>query len=438
MLSGISAVLWGSSVLMALMLTSLPVFVAFMIINLIAVMYMLGAPAFSMLANSFYETTTSTSLVTIPLFILMGEVLFRSHAVDVLFRSIDTLIGRVKGRQYVLSIALATVFSALSGAAMGVAAMMGRSLLPGMVKRGYDPVLSAGNILAGASLAPLIPPSVLAIIVGTLAGVSIAELLIAGIIPGLVLAALFLIYTYIRVYLNPDLAPQDTADELAKAYTAQDKWLAVARTLPFGLVILSVMGTILSGMATPNEAGAVGVFGSVVAAAIYRRLSFRMLAESIASAAKISSMILIIMASAKLFSQMLAFSGGATAMTHWIVNLGYSKWLMLLILLLLPFVLCMFIDQVALMLIILPIYKLVLAQFGFDPLWFWLLFLINITVGGLTPPFGYTLFALKGAWAEGTLGQVYRAAIPFVGLFILGVVIMALFPGLVTFLPNLL
>lgn len=438
MLSGISAVLWGSGVLMALMLTSLPVFISFMVINLIAALYMLGAPAYSMLANSIYETTTSISLVSIPLFILMGEVLFRSNAVDVLFRSIDTLIGRVKGRQYVLSIALATVFSALSGAAMGVAAMMGRSLLPGMIKRGYDPVLSAGNILAGASLAPLIPPSVLTIIVGTLAGVSIAELLVAGIIPGLILAILFLAYTYIRVYLNPKLAPEDTAAELEVVYTAKDKWLAVVRILPFGLVILLVMGTILLGIATPNEAGAMGVVGSILAAAIYRSLSMKMLVQSITSAVKISSMILIIMASAKLFSQMLAFSGGATAITHWIVDLGYSKWIMLLVLQFLPFVLCMFIDQIALMLIIVPIYKPVLAQLGFDPLWFWLIFLINITVGGLTPPFGYTLFALKGAWSGGTLGQVYKASIPFVGIFILGMVLMAVFPGLITFLPNLI
>lgn len=438
MISGISAVLWAAGVLLALMLTSLPVFIAFMLVNLIAVLFLLGAPAYSMLANSLYETTTSSALITIPLFILMGEVLFRSGAVDVLFRSIDTLIGRVKGRQYVLSIALSTVFSALSGAAMGVAAMMGRSLLPGMIRRGYDPILSAGNILAGASLAPLIPPSVLAIIVGTLAGVSIAELLIAGIIPGLFFAILFLLYTFIRVALNPALAPKSTEDELSDHIKAADRIKALIKILPFSLVIVLVMGTILAGIATPNEAGAMGVLGAIVAAAIYKRFSWRILAESLTSAAKISSMILIIMASAKLFSQMLAFTGGATALTKWIVALGLSKWLMLAILQLLPFILCMFIDQIALMLIIVPIYKPVLAQLGFDPLWFWLLFLINITIGGLTPPFGYTLFALKGSWSEGTLSQVYRAAIPFVGIFILGLIILALFPGMITFLPRLI
>ena len=190
---GIPALVAGVGLLLAFLSTGMPVFVGFFLINLLTVVLFIGPAGYGMFVNSLYETTTTQSLATIPLFILMGEILFRSNSVEMLFRSIDTLIGRVKGRQYVLGIALATVFSTLSGAAMGVAAMLGRSLLPGMISRGYNPRLSAGVILAGACLAPLIPPSILTIIVGTLAGVSIAGLLIAGIIPGLVFAALFLV-----------------------------------------------------------------------------------------------------------------------------------------------------------------------------------------------------------------------------------------------------
>jgi tripartite ATP-independent transporter DctM subunit len=436
MITGIPAVLAGAGLLLLFMLLGMPVFVAFMLVNLIAVFALLGPAGFGMLASSFYDTTTSGSLVTIPLFILMGEILFRSNAVDVLFRSMDELIGHIRGRQYVLSIALATIFSTLSGAAMGVAAMLGRSLLPGMIARGYDPKLSAGNILAGASLAPLVPPSVLVIIIGTLASVSIAGLLVAGILPGLMFAGLFLIYTFVRIRLNPKLTPE--SETIDREVTARDKVMAVVRMLPFSVIIISVMGFILMGIATPNEAGAMGVVGALIAAAIYRRLNYRMVVDSVGSAAMISAMILIIMASSKLFSQLLAFTGGASALTEWVAAMEYAPWIMLVILMALPFVLCMFIDQIALMLIIIPIYKPIIEILGFDPLWFWLLFLVNITVGGMTPPFGYTLFALKSAWTEGTLMQVYGAAWPFVLLFLFGMVLLAIFPALATYLPSLL
>lgn len=434
MIEGIPAVLAGVGLLLLFMAAGMPVFVAFLTVNMGAALLVLGPAGFGMFSGSFYETATNSTLVTIPLFILMGELLFRSRAVDVLFQSIDTLIGRVPGRQYVLSIVLATVFSTLSGAAMGVAAMLGRSLLPGMIARGYDARLSVGTILAGASLAPLIPPSVLVIIIGTLAGVSIAGLLIAGIIPGLILAGLFTTYVFLRIWRNPSLAPQN--DEATRRVEFKDALIAVARLLPFTIIIVSVMGLILAGVATPTEAGAMGVLGALMTAAIYRNLSVKMVLESLGGSVKISAMILIIMASSKLFSQLLAFSGGASALTAWIVGLDVSPWLMLVLLMVLPFILCMFIDQIALMLIVIPIYLPIIDSFGYDPIWFWLLFLVNITVGGITPPFGYTLFALKSAWSEGSLSTVFAAAWPFVALFILGMIILAVAPGLTTYLPS--
>ncbi|WP_121632691.1 TRAP transporter large permease [Tropicibacter alexandrii] len=434
MIEGIPAVLAGVGLLLLFMAAGMPVFVAFLTVNMGATLLVLGPAGFGMFSGSFYETATNSTLVTIPLFILMGELLFRSRAVDVLFQSIDTLIGRVPGRQYVLSIVLATVFSTLSGAAMGVAAMLGRSLLPGMIARGYDARLSVGTILAGASLAPLIPPSVLVIIIGTLAGVSIAGLLIAGIIPGLIFAGLFTTYVFLRIWRNPSLAPQN--DEATRRVEFKDALIAVARLLPFTIIIVSVMGLILAGVATPTEAGAMGVLGALMTAAIYRNLSVKMVLESLGGSVKISAMILIIMASSKLFSQLLAFSGGASALTAWIVGLDVSPWLMLVLLMVLPFILCMFIDQIALMLIVIPIYLPIIDSFGYDPIWFWLLFLVNITVGGITPPFGYTLFALKSAWSEGSLSTVFAAAWPFVALFILGMIILAVAPGLTTYLPS--
>ena len=203
----------GIVLLVALFMTGAPIFLAFLIIIVSGVVMLLGNSAFGMVVNSIYETGTTASLGTVPLFILLGEILFRSGCMEVLLNSIDKLVGRVRGRQYILSISLSTVLGALSGSAIAVGAMLGRSLLPIMRGRGYDTKLSIGTILAGACLAPIIPPSILAIIVGTLADVSIASLLIAGVIPGIFLAGLFIAACLIKVRLNPSLAPTEEEGE---------------------------------------------------------------------------------------------------------------------------------------------------------------------------------------------------------------------------------
>ena len=366
--------------LMAAFLTGAPLFVAFLVINLAGVAIFLGPAAFGMVANSIFDTANYADLATIPLFVLMAEILFRSGSVDILFDAVDKLVGRMKGRQYVLTISLSTVFGALSGSGMAVAAMLARTLFPTMRNRGYDTKLSIGTMLAGASLAPIIPPSVLAIVIGTLSNTSIAGLLIGGIIPGLLLAGLFLLYTMVRVKLNPELAPDDADDVIERVPTAE-KLRAVASCLPFGLIIFSVMGFIMFGIATPSEAAATGVLASLITAAYYRRLNFSMIVESLGTSAFITSMILLIMASSRMFSQLLAFSGATTELTNLIVSLDWSPMLMLFIMMLIPFILCMFIDQIALMLVVIPIYQPLLSTLGFDPVWFWLIMLLNVTVG---------------------------------------------------------
>lgn len=423
--------------LLAAFMTGAPLFVAFLLINIAGVMMFLGQPGFGMVANSIFDTTNNPDLSAIPLFILMAELLFRSGAIDILFDAVDKLIGRMKGRQYVLTVALSTVFGALSGMAMAVAAMMARSLYPAMVKRGYDSKLAIGNILAGASLAPIIPPSVLAIIVGTLANVSIAGLLIGGILPGLMLAGLFLGYTLLRVKFNPALAP-DTADDDAPRASAGEKLRALASCLPFGLIIFSVMGFIMLGIATPSESAATGVLGALLVAAFYRRLNWKMIIESVGTAAFITSMIIIIMASSRMFSQLLAFTGSTQQLTQLIVALDWPAYLMLFMMMLIPFLLCMFIDQIALMLIIIPIYQPLLATLGFDPVWFWLIMLLNVTVGGISPPFGYVIFAFQGSADRVSITEVFAASWPFVALFVVGMVILAAVPELALYLPSLI
>lgn len=422
-------------ILVTLFLAGVPVFLAFLVMNVAGVVMLIGPRGFGLVANSMFTTATTGTLTAIALFVLMGEILFRSGATDVLFKAMDRIIGRVMGRQFVLAGVLSAIFGALSGSNMAVSAMMARTIFPGMVARGYDRKLSIGMILGGASLAPVIPPSVLVIIIATLANVSVAKLLIAGVVPGLVLAALFIGYTLVRVTLKPSLAPSET-DEPAEADGSA--WRALASCLPFLIVVGAIMGLILGGVATPSESAATGVVGAMLTAAIFRRLSVGMLLEALRAAVLITSMILVIMASSTLFSQLLAMSGASGALTSAVSNLGLSPWLMCIVLLGLVFGFCLFVDQVAVMLVIIPIYQPLVETLNFDPLWFWLLMLLNVTVGGITPPFGYAMFAFKGAATGVTMDELFDATWPFVGLFLLGMLAVGLIPGLATWLPSLL
>ncbi len=423
------------AVLLGLMALGLPVFIAFLIVNILGVGLLFGSRAFGLFANSLYETATSESLVAIPLFILLGEILFRSGSVEVLFNSVNTLIGGMRGRLYVVVIALSAIFGALSGSAVAVAAMLGRSVYPRMTERGYDRSLSASVILGGASLAPIIPPSLLVVVVGSLVkDVSIAGLLIAGIGPGILLALMMLGHVGLAMWRRPSVAPTDR--ENASPLTMREAAKAVLWVLPFTIIIVSVMGFILAGLATPSEAAATGVLGAMAAAAIYKKLSFAMLRAAFLDGTRLTAMILLIVACAKLFGQILSFSGATRGLVDFVTALDVGPWLMLFILMLVPFIICMFIDQIAFMLLAIPLYEPIMQHYGFEPIWFWTLFLINLTIGSLTPPFGYTLFALKGAIPQMSMQAVFRAAWPVVAIFVIGLFVLALLPPIVTFLPK--
>jgi tripartite ATP-independent transporter DctM subunit len=422
-------------VLLLLFTAGLPVFVAFLVLNAAGVFWLMGSSGFGMFANSVYNTITLESLMAIPLFILMGEVLFRSNAVEILIESIDKMVGNVRGRQYVLVTSLSTIFGALSGSATAVSAMLGRSVMPVMLQKGYDTRLSVSAILGGASLAPIIPPSLLVVMIGSMVDTSIAKLLIAGVVPGILLATMMVTYTYVRILRDPSLEP--AGGEVEKRVKGKEFFLALARTLPFGFVIFSVMGLILLGIATPNESAATGVIGALVAAAMFKKLSFKMFYESVIGTCTVSTMIMIIIASSMLFGQLLSFTGATTGLVTVASEMQLSHLGTFLVLMAIPFILCMFIDLFAVMLVAIPIYEPILTVHNFDPIWFWTLFLINLTIGSLSPPFGYTIFALKGAYPQLSMDDVYAGAWPMVWLFIIGMTLMYTFPSIVTFLPSI-
>ena len=434
-MAGPLVLIGAAGLLLGLFVAGVPVFLAFLALNTAGVALFMGPQAFGMVANSIFTTATTGTLTAIALFVLMGEILFRSGAAEVLFDAVDRLVGRMRGRQFVLAGVLSTVFGALSGSNMAVAALMARTIFPGMERRGYDRKLSIGMILGGASLAPVIPPSVLVIIIATLAKVSVAGLLVAGVLPGLLLGAAFVGYALLRVRLNPDLAPPP---ETPARGTAAPVGRALLHCVPFAGLIVLVVGLILFGIATPSESAAAGVLGALAIAALFRRAGLEMLTGALRSAVLLTAMILIIMASSTLFSQLLAISGASAQITRFVSDLGWPPVAMLLAMMALVFVFCLFIDQVAVMLVIIPIYAPLVALLGFDPVWFWLLMLLNVTVGGITPPFGYAMFAFRGAAPQVPMTALFAAAWPFVGLFLLVMLIVGLVPGLATWLPSLL
>lgn len=421
--------------LLALFSIGLPIFLSFLALNVLGLFLTTGDfRGVTLIINSIYSTSTSISLAAIPLFVLLGEILFRSGSVNILFNAVDALIGNLRARLYAVTIVLSTLFGALSGSAMAVAAMMGSSLLPEMRKRDYDTKLSAGAILAGASLAPIIPPSVMAIVLGILSQVSISALLIAGIIPGLILALCFFLYVVVRGWLDPSLAPVSEDTKLP----ARERFVLVLKASPFLLIIATILGLILAGIATPTESAAMGCVAALIVAMIHRKLTLTTLIEALRSTAWITAMIMVIMVTSVSFSQVLNMSGTTLKLVAFVTEIALPAAFMFVILQLLPFVLCMFIDQIALMIMLVPLYVPILKALGFDPLWFWTIFLINMSIGGITPPFGYTLFALKGVAADVPIQQIYQSILPFIAMFIAVIALLAIYPPIIQFLPSFL
>lgn len=427
----------GLGLLAAFFITGVPLFIGFLLVNFIGVLVMIGPAGMGLIANSIFDTVTLDSLAALPLFVLMGDILFRGGAIDELFKAIDKLIGRIPGRPYIVTILLSTIFGALSGSAMAIAAMMARSMFPALVENGYDRKMSAGVIMAGASLAPIIPPSIAVILIAILAEVSISKLLVAGILPGLLLAGVFISYVVIRSLVDPTVTPKSDPDIVTRV-TTSEKLLALARMSPLSLVIFSVMGLILLGVATPTEAAATGVVGALVAVSVYRKLSWSILNQSLYSAALITGTILIIMVSSNMFGQLLALTGTASKLTQALVSLDLHTTVLVLALMALTFVFCVFADEIAMMFILIPLYNPIVHAVGINDVWFWTLILINLVLGGLTPPFGYLMYAFKSGAPNMPLTEVYAATWPFVGLYMLAIALVILIPGIATYLPSLL
>ncbi len=435
------------SLLLALMATGMPVALAFALLNIIGLFMVKGTLGLQLLPGSVYRSVATFNLLAIPMFFLLGEVLFQSRVIGLTIDVMDRWIGRVRARLLFISLGAGTALATLSGAGMADTALLGTTLHPEMEKRGYDRRLSLGTLMSSGLLAAIIPPSALAVLVGSLAEVSIARLLIAGFIPGLMMATVYGTYIWIRVRMNPTLAPP----YVGESATWGARFSGLALLTPLGIIVLMVMGFIVLGVTTPSEAAATGAIGAFMVAALYRVLRSRLNATSLAGVrfdfpvvkdalygtVYISGMIFLIITGAVALGQLLAFTGATTQFLDFIVSLGISAIVLVILVQLAVLALGFFLDQLSIMLVAIPVLVPILEPLGIDPVWFWVLFLMNISVGAITPPFGMMLFALKGVVPQASMADLYRASIPFVLLDIIAVGLVIAFPQIATWLPDL-
>jgi tripartite ATP-independent transporter DctM subunit len=421
---------------LVLLAVGLPVFLAFVVVDVLGIYFLWGGSAgLEQLIHSMFSSISTFVLLPVPFFVLMGELLFHSGVFIKALDTMDRWMGRVPGRLCLLSVGGATLFSTLSGSSMGTCAMLGSVLLPEMQKRGYHKTLAIGSCMSGA-LAMVIPPSALAVILASLMEISIGKLLISGFLPGLVMAALYVSYILLRCVLQPGLAP----DYSPAHYPWSTKMKSFAiNVLPFGLIIFVVTGLIFAGIATPTESASMGIMATVAVVAIYKKVSLAIIRKSVESTLRITVMMFMILTGSTAFSQILAFTGATKGLVQLVVSFPLPHFTYIVVMQGLMIILGMFMEQVSIMMVTFPIFMPIVRAFGFDPIWFGLLTLINMEIGMKTPPFGLCLFVMKGVVPEGvTMADVFRSVVPFVILDMIAMLIVMIFPSIATVLPNLM
>ena len=398
-----------------------------------------GPGFYHMMILRLFETMHNYILASIILFVYMGIMLEKSGAAERLFSSIHLLLGGLRGGLALAVVAVCTVMAAATGIMGAPVIIMGLFALPHMLKKGYDPALSCGTICAGGTLGILIPPSIMLIVYGPMAGVSVGRLFMAAVIPGLLLSALYAVYIVVRCLMRPELGPALPPEE--RAIPLKKKLLLVLTSLlPTLLLILAVLGTIFFGVAAPTEAAAVGAFVSVILARAYGKLDRRTLKESFYETMVVSSMILLIVAAAFVFTGTFMLVGGGDLVKEALLGLPVGRWWILVIMMASFFFFGLFMEWVGIVPILVPIFTPVLAALDFNPLWAAMLFCVTMQTSFLTPPMAPALFYIKGVAPKGVdFGRhIVRGTIPFIGLQLAGLALLSLWPQLVLWLPGVM
>lgn len=425
----------GSLVL--IMSIGLPIAVAFLVVNFVAAIWIFDinrGPIF--ILNSMFDAVTKFSLAPVPLFILMGAILFSTGVINNALEAISKWIGRVPGRLSLLSLGGGALFANLSGSAVANTAVLGSMLVPEMRKQGYSKTMTYGPIMGAAGLAIVIPPSAIAIMLGSIGQIPVGPLLIAGMMPGLIMAGLYVVYVITRCYRNPALAPIYETE----SYALKDKLKSTLFYItPLVVLIVAVLGIIFMGIATPTEASAVGAFGALILAVLYRKLNLSNLIAALQSTLKTTGMVMLIIACAAAFSQLLAITGATRGLTTLVSNSPWAPMAIILLMIAIVFVLGMFLEQIAIMMLVLPIFVPIVSIIGFDPVWFGVVMLVAMEIGTFSPPFGMILFVMRSvAPKDVSMVDIYKSAIPFILIDAAVVVLLLLFPSIATWLPSLM
>jgi tripartite ATP-independent transporter DctM subunit len=418
-----------------LLAIGLPVAFSFFLVNILgAYVFMRGWGGIDQITLSFYDALANFTLAPIPLFILMGEVIFRSGIAFRVVRVLDSMFGGVPGRLSIIAVAASTLFSSFTGSTISNTALLGSTLLPEMRAKGYSKSMSIGPIVGSGGLAMLIPPSALAVLLGSITHISISRILMAGILPGIMMASFYALYIISRCSIDPSLAPRYEVKKLPLTDLLKEFTVYVC---PLFSVIVLVLGPIYAGFATPTEAAALGCLGATVLAAVYKGLSREIVKESLRATTHLTSMIFLIIAGSVVYGQLISFSGAGAGLVEFVSSLGLSKAALVITMLSVLLFLGLFMDQVAMMMVTMPIFMPLVREFGIEQVSFAIMVLIALDIGFTSPPFGLLLFVAKGIVPDDvSMVDIYRAALPFILCNVLAIAIIFLCPRIALFLPQ--
>ena len=423
--------------LVALMATGMPIAFAFMLSCVMgSILFWGGIVGLEQLAMSFYSSVTTFALLPVPLFVLMGNIIFESGVGMNMVDAVDRLLGRLPGRLSILTIGAGTLLGTMIGISGGSIAILGRSLVPEMTRRGYKKPMSLGPIVASGTLAILIPPSALAVFLGAIGRVSIGKLLMAIIMPGLLLAGLFCTYIIVRCTLQPSLAPSYA---VARIPLLEKVNITVRYILPIGIVIFAAIGVVFMGIATPSEAAALGAIACFLLAALYKRLTISMVKKSAIGTIEITVMVFMIIVGSISFSRILASSGAIIGLVNLATSMPVPPMVIIIATQLVVVFLGCFMDPASIVMISAPMFMPIVSALGFDTLWYATVLLINIQLGLITPPFGLDCYTMKAlAPPDISIGDVFRSSMPFLAIGFLVMALIMVFPQIALWLPNMM
>ena len=395
-----------------------------------------GLTIFPMSMLKIYGTMESEILIAVPLFVFMGTILEKSEVAEGVYQSLYELFGPVRGGLAFATIITCTIFASCTGVIAATVTTMTLLAVPSMLKRKYDKGLATGVVCAGGSLGILIPPSVMLVMYGPMANLSVAQLFAAALFPGLLLSFLYLLYIVIGCWVRPKMAPAIAKAELT--VSPSKRWgRAALQMVPSFFLIIAVLGSIIGGFASPTEASGVGAFAALIIAACYRKLSVANMKAAAYTTLIVTSMVFFIIIGASVFNSVFLYLGGGVLIKSMLMSLPFGKWFVMFVMMFILFILGFFISWQGLLYVVVPIFLPVAANLGFNPLWFGLLICLNLQMSFLTPPFAYAIFFVRGAAPpEVSTWDIYRGVVPFVILQALAVFLCIVFPEVVLWLPR--